>query len=115
MALTQEEKMELVKEQAAQRGYDIKFDPRLLNTPYRAMNPPIGRILNQPYIEKTLTYGPCSEVNHDVAMDLNHENIEDWKAKRLLKKGVPKEKIYPISHKFANKRQRNFRFMENKT
>jgi hypothetical protein len=112
--LTDEEKMRLVRKQAKDRGLGIKFDPRLTSTPYRAMNPTIGKILDQPYEEKALTYGAHSEAFHDVPMDLNHENIEDWEAKRLLKKGVPKEKIYPRAHKIANAKQRNFRFMEGK-
>lgn len=112
--LTDEQKMQLVRQQAKARGLRIKFDPRLTSTPYRAMNPTIGKILDQPYDERALTYGAHSEAFHDVPMDLNHENIEDWEAKRLLKRGVPKEKIYPRAHRFANRKQRDFKFMENR-
>ena len=112
--LTEQEKMQLVRQQAKARGYDIRFDPRLVNSPYRAMNPTIGKILDQPYDEHALTYDPHAEAFHDVPMDLNHENIEDWEAKKLLKNGVAKEKIYPRAHKLANRKQRDFHFMDGK-
>jgi hypothetical protein len=112
--LTSEEKMDEVRRQAFQRGLRIRVDDRLLNTPYRAMNPEIGKILDQPYIPGALTYSVHSEIHNDLAMDLNHENIEDWKAKELRLKGTPKEKIYPIAHKLANRKQRDFNFMKDK-
>jgi hypothetical protein len=39
-------------------------------------------------------------------MDLNHENIEDWKMKQGYK--------YKTAHKFANRHQLDFTFMEDK-
>ena len=105
--LTSEEKLRLVKEQAKQRGLKVRFDKRLRKTPYRAMNPHAGKELEQPFIKKTLTYGPRSKTSkHKMCMDLNHENIEDYK----MKQGW----CYEVAHKFANRKQRNFNYMDGK-
>ena len=112
---TPEENMIEIKRIAAEHGYSVRKDDRLYETPYRAMNPTIGRILDMPYQENTLTYGPIAAANKRMLPhDINHEMIEDVKAKKLKKAGVPKERIYPRAHRFANKHQMNIHYMEDK-
>lgn len=112
---TPEENMIEIKRIAAEHGYSVRKDNRLNDTPYRAMNPTIGRILEQPYQEKTLTYDSRAASNDRMLpVDINHELIEEHKAKKLKKAGVPKKEIYPRAHRFANRRQFDIHYMEGK-
>lgn len=86
------------------KGIPVRPDPRLNNTPYRAMNPQAGRYLGMPFKSGTYTYAPgCYDLrtNKDrnkLQMDINHEHIENKK----MSTGW----AYRPAHLYANRKQR---------
>jgi hypothetical protein len=102
------EQLKSVRRVARYRGYRIKADRRLGNTPYAAMHPRAAKEMNRhlprgqriPYRDRTITYDPdCHRLPRKRVVDLRHELIEEH---RMDEHGLS----YKPAHKIANKLQR---------
>lgn len=93
---------------AHKRGLRVRRDDRLRQTPYRAMNPSAACILRQPCLARTITYQrSCRRPEHRKVLDVRHEILEHDRIKELQKRGVPRNRLYPLAHRFANRKQAN--------
>lgn len=105
--MTLAEKIRLLKQKAKERGLKVLVDKRLNKTEYRAAHPNSSKYVGDRIVCKknAITVAPfVAKKKKLYAMDVNHELLEF----DASKKGYG----YKRAHTLANRKQRNFTWLE---